>query len=122
MVIGAFANTADADVCLSNLAEAGFTATTISVVTGGSVQAPARARGPLQSMPVDAVWDALRTIGVADADLATYRQTLDGGGVLIAITAKPGVNAAAQEMLSDHNAIGLATVAANPAKPGRRPR
>lgn len=123
MVIGAFAAVGDAEVCLSNLAEVGFTLGKISVVAQDPTLALtlSRAKGPLHARPPAAVWAALRAVGASESALSTYAGALATGGVLIAVTVPASASAVAHEMLVDHQALGVTTTAANPAPLGKRP-
>ena len=115
MVIGAFASSGDAEVCLTNLGEAGFTPHMISVVADDPACAATlpTAKGPLHARPVTTAWAALRELGVAESTLANYAPILAGGGVLIALTVPVDLNPVAEEMLTDHHVIGLAATEGN---------
>lgn len=117
MVIGAFGNSSDAEVCLTNLAEAGFTPRTISVVAQDPAFAAtlSHAKGPLHARPIERVWVALRAIGVPEATLSIYAGALAAGGVLIALTVPSAISPVAQEMLTDHHVSGVTTTPSNPA-------
>jgi hypothetical protein len=117
MVVGSFPSLGDADVCLSNLLEAEFAPSTISVITPDPKESRRleNFRGPLHGLPPNEALAQLRALGLADATIASYRQTLSNGGVLVAITVSDDLNPIAGEMLNDHDAGEVVSVPGNPA-------
>lgn len=124
MVVGALPTLGDAEVCLGNLAEAGFAAGTVSVVAAGPGQARALARtgGPLHGLPPGEAWPRLRALGVPADTVDRCRRVVAAGGALLVLAVPAGLDAAAAEMLRDHDAAEVAVIPADPPATARRPR
>src|SRR5258708_33607921 len=105
MVIGLFPSPDHAAVCLSNLAEADFRPSDVSVImkTPGAARDLAEATGRLSAVPVADLPKALIELGVPPTSAAAYRDDVMRGGVFIAVDAA-GADDTAKEMLQDHEA------------------
>jgi hypothetical protein len=108
VVIGLFSSPDHAAVCLSNLAEADFSAKDLSVVmkTPSEARNFAETSGRLNAVPAADLPRDLIELGVSSADAMAYRDGILQGGVFVAVDAA-GADDVAQEMLKDHGAQNI---------------
>jgi hypothetical protein len=111
MVIGLFPSPNHAAVFLSNLAEADFHPSDISIImkTPGAAHDLAEATGRLSTVPVADLPKALIELGVPPANAVTYRDDVLRGGVFIAVAAA-GADDTAKEMFQDHGARNVQSI------------
>jgi hypothetical protein len=111
MVIGLFPSPDHAAVCLSNLAEADFRPSNLSVImkTTAASRALAEATGRLSGVSLDQLPNTLIGLGVPPESAAAYRDEVQRGGVFLAVDAV-GADDVAKEMLEDHGAQSIRMV------------
>jgi len=112
VVMAVFPSPSDASLGLDNLSEANFGPATISLVmrTTPEVADLANASGPLNGLPLGQLTEKLQGLGLSGKDAEEYRQGVLGGGVFIAVSAPPGSESAAEEILKDANAGNVRVV------------
>lgn len=106
MIIGIFTQVDDAEICLNNLAEADFQPKNISVVMKDPEEAKkiSDTSGEFTELSTDELIDRLIKLGLSKKNAKRYKDTLEGGGVFIAVsTANKNEEKAVKEILKDQN-------------------
>jgi len=108
MVLGAIANSSEAETLLNNLSEADFKPNQISVTMQEekSVKQITDVSGPLTG-DFRLVINKLKRLGISPADIKSYEGIVNSGGVVVTISAGPSTDESAQEMLEDVNASNI---------------
>ncbi len=106
MIIGIFTQVDDAEICLNNLAEADFQSNNISVVMKDPEEAKkiSYTSGEFTGLSTDELIDRLIKLGLSKKNAKRYKDTLEDGGVFIAVaTANSDQEKAVEEILKDQD-------------------
>jgi hypothetical protein len=113
LVLGACEQLTDAEQALSNLDDASYEPYTISVITNDSTRTHTltNQKGPLSSVPADALPAHLQGLGLPAADAEAYRAAIQCGEMVVAVSAPAG---SAAEILTDDKAQHVTHLAGVP--------
>ena len=109
MVIGLIPTSANAETLLNNLSEADFAAADISVIMADlkARDAISNDAGPFKGVKAGALAAKLQKAKLAAKDAKLYQDGVLGGKVFVAIRTAKASEAAASEMLKDHQGEGI---------------